>query len=153
MLEIDLCQKIAGIPILAEYAQNRILAMDFRAASWANAVNYLEEPVTVMQSSGYILPTIVVDRTGVRRSLVLRGPGRFMDTVDIWIYGPVGIVGYESAVAVKETIENFHQHSLPNRQMMMLSGAIGPINDPTGKNLMANISFDLTRVMEDINGE
>lgn len=149
-METEICAIIDALPI-ASLVGNRIMSMDFRAAGWDTAVNYLNQPITVMDSNGYLLPSIAVDRTGLDRSLVLRGAGKFYDAVDIWVYGPRGIAGYTNAVAMMMEIQELHQRSLPNRQMMMLRGTIGPLND--GKNLLTNISFQLTRVMEDTNGQ
>ena len=150
MIETEICEKIAANPVLAAAFGDRIMAMDFRAADWANAVNYLGDSITVIDPYGFIYPSVVVDRRGLGRSLVLRGAGKFMDEIDVWVYGPRGVTGYSNAVDHKNIIEEFHQDSLPGRQIMMLSGSIGPLDD--GKNLMTNVSFQLTRVMEDTNG-
>lgn len=149
MIEIEICEAIDRIPIVSSAVQGRIMHMDFRAAEWKNPVNYKEEPITVMQTGGYILPSVVVDMTGTRRSLVLRGAGRYMDGGDIWLYTPRGLAGRRLIRNMMQAIEDsLHQLSLPSNPKMMHANSNGPYDD--GRNLFTVISFDITRVMADV---
>lgn len=149
MIEVEICEAIDRIEAVSSAVEGRIMHMDFRSSEWENAVNYLEEPITVMQTGGYVLPSVVVDMTGTRRSLILRGAGRYMDGGDIWLYAPRGLAGYRLIRSMELAIgDHLHQLSLPSNPKLMLGGVLGPYDD--GRNLFTTISFDITRVLADV---
>lgn len=145
MIETEIAAMLAADAVVPGIVSDRIMDQDHRATEWANAANYLGDPITVMGPHQFIYPSIVIDGGEIQGSLILRGAGRFMQPIMIWVFTPRGRGGMEdNRILRNRIIQILHEQSVPSRPMLMLRGANGPMDD--GKNLVTRIEMHATYI-------
>lgn len=148
MIETEIAAMIDTNATISGIVDGRIMDQDFRASDWENAVNYKEEPITILDRFGFINSCIVVDGGDIQRSLNLRGAGRFMQPVTIWIFTPGGRQGYMDNRTIRNKIVRLlHENTVPSRPMMMLQQAVGPLADE--KNLLSRVVVHATFIPQE----